>query len=60
MIPPHWSYLKPVLIEAGECIRSWVASGLFYGDYFEYLLSNERRQELIKFQANAPLGERYF
>ena len=49
MILPHRSYLKLVLIEAGECIRSWVASGLFYGDYFEYLSSDKRRQEHIKF-----------
>ncbi len=60
MIPPYRSCLKPVSIEAGECIRSWVASGLFYGDYFEYLSSDERRQEHTKFQASTPLGERYF
>jgi hypothetical protein len=31
MIPPHRSSLKPESIEAGECIRSWVAGGCSLG-----------------------------
>jgi hypothetical protein len=40
MIPPYRSALKPEAIEASECIRSWVKGGLFYGNYFEYLLAD--------------------
>ena len=58
MIPPHRSSLKSESIEAGECIRSWVAGGLFYGDYFEYLSPDERKHEYGRFQASAPLGRR--
>jgi hypothetical protein len=60
MIPPYRSSLKPELIEAGECIRSWVASGLFYSDYFEYLSPDERKKEHTRLQASAPFRERYF
>jgi len=60
MIPPHRSSLKPESIEAGECIRSWVAGGLFYGDYFNYLSPDERNWEAARVQAEAPFGERYF
>ena len=60
MIPPYRSSLKPKLIEAGECIRSWVAGGLFFGDYFEYLSPDERNREHARVQARAPFGHRYF
>jgi hypothetical protein len=40
IIPPHRSALKPEAIEASEYIRSWVKGGLFYGNYFEYLLAD--------------------
>jgi hypothetical protein len=60
MIPPHRSSLKPESIEAGECIRSWVAGGLFFGNYFDYLSPDVRNMEAARLQARAPFGERYF
>jgi hypothetical protein len=45
MILPYWSGLLPESIEAGECIRSWVGAGLFFGDYFEYLSPDQRLNE---------------
>jgi hypothetical protein len=60
ILPPHRSSLKPELIGAGECIRSWVASGLFFGNYFNYLSPDERNMEAARLQAKAPFGERYF
>jgi hypothetical protein len=60
MILPHRSSFKPELIKTGEYIRSWVASWLFIGDNFDYLLPNERNREAAGLQARAPFGEHYF
>lgn len=60
MIPPHRSSLKPESIEAGEYIRSWVAGGLFFGDYFEYLSLDEQNKEHGRFQSSALSGSAIF
>jgi hypothetical protein len=60
MIPPHRSSLSPASVEAGECIRSWVKGGLFYGNYFEYLSAKQRMEEtsggVERLQSNTPFG----
>jgi hypothetical protein len=56
MIPPQRSLLEPLSIEAGECIRSWVGAGLFFGDYFEYLSHDGRIEEYFRLQDIAPFG----
>jgi hypothetical protein len=56
MIPPYRSALLPESIEAGECIRSWVGAGLFFGDYFEYLSYDGKLEEHFRLQAIAPFG----
>jgi len=56
MIPPHRSTLEPILIEVGECIRSWVSAGVFFGDYFECLSHEGRLEEHFRLQAISPFG----
>jgi hypothetical protein len=60
MLPPIRNRLEPAKIEAGECIRSWVKEGLFYGDYFDYLLHEERKDQHARVQSFFPFGERSF
>lgn len=55
MIPPQRSNLEPP-IEAGECLRSWVGAGLFFGDYFEYMSPDKRLEEHFRVQEAAPFG----
>jgi hypothetical protein len=40
--------------------RSWVAGGLIFGDYFDYLSPDERNREHTRVQAKAPFGDCYF
>jgi len=56
MIPPHRSSLLPASIEAGECLRSWVKGGLFYGDYFDYMTVEQHQNEHVRLQSPAPFG----
>jgi hAT family C-terminal dimerisation region len=60
IIPPYRSLLKPPAIEAGECIRSWVRGGPFYGDYFDYLSPEEQKTKNNKVQALALFGSVIF
>jgi hypothetical protein len=50
MIPDHRNRVKPELVEAGECIRSWAKSGLVMGSYFEYLTASLKAGEKFKDQ----------
>jgi hypothetical protein len=56
MIPPARNRLEPESIEAGECIRSWVKGGLFMGDFFDYLLPDQRKEEYYREQDPHPFG----
>jgi hypothetical protein len=56
MLPAHRSALEPVSIEAGECLRSWVAGKLFFGDYFDYLSNDRRLEEHARLYTTAPFG----
>jgi hypothetical protein len=48
MLPDHRNSLKPEVIEAGECVRSWALGGLVLGDYFEYLTVTQKVGERWK------------
>jgi len=50
MLPDHRNGLKPEVIEAGECVRSWALGGLVLGDYFEYLTVTQKVGERWKDQ----------
>jgi hypothetical protein len=39
-----------------EYIRSWVKGGIFYGDYFDYLSAEKRKEEHFRQQNGASLG----
>jgi hypothetical protein len=60
MLPPYRSALLLESIEAGECIRSWVGAGLFFGDYFEYLSPDGKLEEHFRLQSVPPLARSIF